>query len=277
MDVTKLTHINYAFALVNDDSEIYFRDEIRSRQHLAQLQALKARNPDLKLLVSVGGWGADGFSDAALTDESRVVFSRSAVAMIRQYGLDGIDHYAELQGLSPFEAIEFLVMIHTRDGSHLFRRYLPRRTDLAIRREQFLVAVKDCGEIGGQWPDYRIQMRDPMAAIAASAHTAPDRAETGRRNGSPRSRLAATMKPAAAGPCPSASKRSATASRSTALRRISAAKSSASRSGATTAPGSGCRGARRWSARSPACWRYRSKLLNNTHSQFADRAIPRTG
>ncbi|HXH10362.1 MAG TPA: hypothetical protein VNP04_11450 [Alphaproteobacteria bacterium] len=84
------------------------------------------------------------------------------------YGLDGIDHYAELQGLSPFEAIEFLVMVQTRDASHLFRRYLPKRTDLAIRREQLLVAVKDWGEIGGEWPSYRIQMRDPTAEIEVS-------------------------------------------------------------------------------------------------------------
>jgi hypothetical protein len=84
------------------------------------------------------------------------------------YGLDGIDHYAELQGLSPFEAIEFLVMVQTRHASHLFRRYLPKRTDLAIRREQLLVAVKDWGEIGGHWPYYRIQMRDPTADVEVS-------------------------------------------------------------------------------------------------------------
>lgn len=98
MDVTKLTHINYAFALVNDDGEAHFRDRSTSAQHLAQLQALKAKNPNLKLLVSVGGWGADGFSDAALTDESREVFSRSGVAMIRQHGLDGIDIDWEFPG-----------------------------------------------------------------------------------------------------------------------------------------------------------------------------------
>lgn len=106
MDVTKLTHINYAFALVNDDGEVHFRDESRSAQHLAQLQALKAKNPDLKLLVSVGGWGADGFSDAALTDASREVFARSAVAMLRRHGLDGIDVDWEFPG-QPGPGIEY--------------------------------------------------------------------------------------------------------------------------------------------------------------------------
>jgi hypothetical protein len=84
------------------------------------------------------------------------------------YGLDGIDDYAALQGLSAFDAVEFLVMLQTQEASHLFRRYLPKATDLAIRREQLLVAVKDWGQIGGRWPDYRVQMRDPTRDIEVS-------------------------------------------------------------------------------------------------------------
>jgi hypothetical protein len=84
------------------------------------------------------------------------------------YGLDGIDDYADLAGLSAFEVVEFLVMIQTQHTSHLFRRYLPKSTDLAIRRDQLLMVVKDWGEIGGQWPHYRAQMRDPRADIEIS-------------------------------------------------------------------------------------------------------------
>lgn len=90
IDAAKLTHINYAFAKINEAGQIYF-DNPRSYQHMAQLQALKSKNPHLKLLVSVGGWGADGFSDAALTDASRRVFAESIIEMIKQYDLDGID------------------------------------------------------------------------------------------------------------------------------------------------------------------------------------------
>ncbi len=97
IDVEKLTHINYAFAHVNEEGEIYFRSE-RAGQNVAQLQALKARNPNLKLLVSVGGWGADGFSDAALTDSSRAKFAASGVDMVKRYGLDGIDLDWEFPG-----------------------------------------------------------------------------------------------------------------------------------------------------------------------------------
>jgi chitinase len=97
VDAEKLTHINYAFAQVTEHNTITFRDE-NAPAHLAQLQALKARNPDLKLLVSVGGWRAKNFSDAALTDSSRAVFAESAVDLITRYGLDGIDIDWEFPG-----------------------------------------------------------------------------------------------------------------------------------------------------------------------------------
>jgi len=97
VDAEKLTHVNYAFAQVSEADTIGFQNET-APQHLAQLQALKARNPDLKLLVSVGGWGTENFSDAALTDSSRATFARSAVRMVKRYGLDGADIDWEFPG-----------------------------------------------------------------------------------------------------------------------------------------------------------------------------------
>jgi chitinase len=52
---------------------------------------LKTKNPRLRILLSVGGWGADHFSDAALTDASREKFAASALAALQQHQLDGID------------------------------------------------------------------------------------------------------------------------------------------------------------------------------------------
>src|SRR5688572_28097394 len=86
----KLTHINYAFGLVNETGEAFLR-EPEASWDLAQLQALKAKNPKLKILVSFGGWGADNFSDAALTAESRARFVESAITLLKRYALDGID------------------------------------------------------------------------------------------------------------------------------------------------------------------------------------------
>ena len=85
----KLTHINYAFGLVNPNSEIVLSRD--GPAHLTQLQALKAKNPKLKIILSVGGWGADNFSEAAFNQTTREKFAASAIALLKQYALDGLD------------------------------------------------------------------------------------------------------------------------------------------------------------------------------------------
>jgi hypothetical protein len=113
------------------------------------------------------GW--DGWYVLLVPQDSEAPAKAIRVSiMTGLYGLEGIDHYAELRGLSAFEAVEYLIMIQTDATSQLFRRYLPKQTDLAIRRDQLLVVVKDWGEIGGQWPHYRIQMHAPEADMALS-------------------------------------------------------------------------------------------------------------
>jgi chitinase len=101
----KLTHVNYAFGHVSEKGEIVLKNP-HAPEHLAQLQALKSTNPKLKVLLSVGGWGADGFSDAALTDESRARFADSGVELLKRYALDGIDLDWEYPG-QPGPGIKF--------------------------------------------------------------------------------------------------------------------------------------------------------------------------
>jgi chitinase len=96
IDATKLTHINYAFANIIDGRVAFGSDMIdntdRDIEDIKILLTLKEVNPDLKILVSVGGWGWSGnFSDAALTDSSRNRFAVSAAQFILDHGLDGID------------------------------------------------------------------------------------------------------------------------------------------------------------------------------------------
>ena len=52
---------------------------------------LREVNPELKILVSVGGWGAGGFSPMAATEANRSRFAESAVDIFRRARLDGID------------------------------------------------------------------------------------------------------------------------------------------------------------------------------------------
>lgn len=94
----KLSRINYAFANLQNGRVV--EGFAHDAENFAVLNSLKARNPDLKILVSVGGWTWSGaFSDAALTKASRKVFIDSAVAFVEKYQLDGLDVDWEYPGL----------------------------------------------------------------------------------------------------------------------------------------------------------------------------------
>lgn len=90
-DARRLTHLNYAFANVRPDGTVVLEDP-QDAGRLDRLGALKKHNPDLKLLLSIGGWAwSDHFSDAARTQNGRKRFARSAVALLRKHDLDGLD------------------------------------------------------------------------------------------------------------------------------------------------------------------------------------------
>lgn len=118
--VEKLTHINYAFANVADGivTNMEGRDELDSTNFL-KLQELKKRNPELKLLVSIGGWThSKGFSDAVLTSESRKKLTASGIDFLLKYNLDGLDfdwEYPALQGdnnvVRPEDKENFVAML----------------------------------------------------------------------------------------------------------------------------------------------------------------------
>lgn len=92
LDANKLTHINYAFANIGSDFKLVMGYPDKDPANFKMLQDLKIINPDLKILISVGGWTWSGkFSDAAATETSRSAFASGCVEFITKYGLDGVD------------------------------------------------------------------------------------------------------------------------------------------------------------------------------------------
>lgn len=121
LDVTKVTHLHYAFGLIYNNEyleinpvtgkvwgspanldvltpepvpegklhTIYLSEKVKN--DLERLPELWAKNPDLKILLAIGGWEARGFCDAAATDESRRIFSTSCKEIVDKYNLNGID------------------------------------------------------------------------------------------------------------------------------------------------------------------------------------------
>ena len=98
--VKKLTHIIYSFLKLQHDS-LRFHNEAQ-QQTLQQLVQLKKGNPQLKIMVSIGGWGGCApcsglFSSAA----HRNMFAKTTVALFKQYGIDGLDldwEYPAIEG-----------------------------------------------------------------------------------------------------------------------------------------------------------------------------------
>ena len=94
----KLTRVNYAFANIKGGRIVngFAHDD----ENLAALVGLKKGNPQLTVLVSVGGWlWSGGFSKMALTPKSRAVFVESVAGYVRAHELDGLDIDWEYPGL----------------------------------------------------------------------------------------------------------------------------------------------------------------------------------
>ncbi|MDE7242687.1 MAG: S-layer homology domain-containing protein [Oscillospiraceae bacterium] len=88
-----LTQINYAFAEIDPDTwTLTLADPVRDRKNLAGLRALRQENPELKIVLTAGGWdGSVWFSDTASSKTRRETFAKSCAALVREEDLDGID------------------------------------------------------------------------------------------------------------------------------------------------------------------------------------------
>jgi len=129
IDTKYLTHINFAFGMIEtyqfeentdgrpitegeivskeayknpSDNEYHYRvslvgwlEEIKKmvdgRKYLRALVKLKEKNPNLKILLSIGGWDSDGFCYMAQTKAGRKEFIDSCIALMDEYQIDGID------------------------------------------------------------------------------------------------------------------------------------------------------------------------------------------
>ncbi|MBA4053775.1 MAG: chitinase [Marivirga sp.] len=99
IDARKLTHINYAFVDVKD-SMAWLTNLETDTINFRKLNYLKKDNPDLKIMISIGGWSwSENFSDAVLTESSRRKFANTSVAIVDQFNLDGVDIDWEYPGM----------------------------------------------------------------------------------------------------------------------------------------------------------------------------------
>jgi chitinase len=105
----KVTVINHAFFKIGNDFKLVTTDEwadfqkefehskglpwSNDRGHFAEYKYYKSQYPNVKVLVSVGGWTcSDKFHEMAATSEKRSIFVNSIVDFLKQYPfIDGVD------------------------------------------------------------------------------------------------------------------------------------------------------------------------------------------
>lgn len=87
-DAKSLTNVNYAFGHVNNTFDGVRIDNV---SRLKDVVALKKKNRNLKVQLSVGGWGSGGFSEMAADPARRKAFAADCRRVVDEYRLDGID------------------------------------------------------------------------------------------------------------------------------------------------------------------------------------------
>ena len=81
-----------------------------------RFNATKAKNPNLKTLLAVGGWtlGSAPFSTIVSSSALRKNFATTSAAFLRTYGFDGLDldwEYPVLRGGAPSDKDNFILLL----------------------------------------------------------------------------------------------------------------------------------------------------------------------
>ena len=98
--VDKLTHIIYSFVHLQGNRLAI--DNAEDEWTIRHLVSLKAKHPQLKVMLALGGWGGcQTCSEVFASEQGRSEFARSAEELLSKYAADGLDldwEYPAIEG-----------------------------------------------------------------------------------------------------------------------------------------------------------------------------------
>ncbi len=118
--IDKLTHICYSFAHLRGNT--LSLNNAKDTLTLRYLVSFKKIIPNLRILLSLGGWGGcPSCSEVFSTDAGRSEFSQSTVRLLECFGIDGIDldwEYPSVEGypghrFTPEDRHNFTLLVRT--------------------------------------------------------------------------------------------------------------------------------------------------------------------
>lgn len=127
--------INIAFGHIQDGEIVWQPEDAGS------ISRLRGIHPGIRIVLSVGGWSADGFSQAAATPESRQKAVKSAAELVKRYDLDGIDIDWEYPGMSIAG-----IASDPHDGEHFVLWLKEMREALTAVRPDAMVTIAAGGD-----------------------------------------------------------------------------------------------------------------------------------
>lgn len=85
-DPSLMTHMTYAFGIFNETNDSVV---IPKPDKLKGMVGLKETNPNLKVLLGIGGYQKEGFSEMTSDSNKRKNFIQSCLDAMKNYGIDG--------------------------------------------------------------------------------------------------------------------------------------------------------------------------------------------
>lgn len=137
-DIKRFDRINLAFVVL-DEGDLSFKN----LENIKYVNKIRAINKDIKLIISVGGAGAAGFSTMAQTKEGREKFAQQCLTAIEKYKLDGMDLDWEFPG-SVYEGMDYSA--NDKENYTLLLKELRETFDKNSSKHLELSIAAGCGQ-----------------------------------------------------------------------------------------------------------------------------------